>query len=382
MKLKEVRIKNFRSLVDVSVPLGDLTVLIGENNTGKTSFLDALNIMLGRNITGRDEPFDEYDYFMSETTDSPENSDGIVIELWLSEDRTGEWPEPLLQVLHEIVQTDPIRDINVIGLRVSSKYNDEQTQFDVVWEFLNLSGERLELRGRPSTFIGQLLRYVYLFYLSALRDPRNFFSPRSPFWGRVLRTLQIDDAKREEIYQKLDEVNDVLLKADSRLEEVRSVLERLQKVLDPEAHQATSIRALPMTIWDLISRSEVTIKGRGGEVGFPLARHGQGTQSISIFSVFQAYIEVFLKPSFEPETEAIFTIEEPEAHLHPQVTRALSETIRQLGGQKIVSSHSPYFVQEIPLKEIRMFRRYGPYTKVLFIRREFVADLPCQVPKT
>lgn len=46
MYLKEVRIKNFRSLKDVSVLLNENTVLIGENNSGKTAFLDALRIVL------------------------------------------------------------------------------------------------------------------------------------------------------------------------------------------------------------------------------------------------------------------------------------------------------------------------------------------------
>jgi len=35
MNLREVRIKNFRNLVDVSIPIDDTTVLVGENNSGK-----------------------------------------------------------------------------------------------------------------------------------------------------------------------------------------------------------------------------------------------------------------------------------------------------------------------------------------------------------
>jgi putative ATP-dependent endonuclease of OLD family len=38
----EVRVSNFRSLANIEVRLSDLTVLIGANNAGKTSFLDAL----------------------------------------------------------------------------------------------------------------------------------------------------------------------------------------------------------------------------------------------------------------------------------------------------------------------------------------------------
>ncbi|MEY4582166.1 MAG: hypothetical protein RL701_6869 [Pseudomonadota bacterium] len=41
------RIRDFRSLADIEVTLGDLTVLIGANNAGKTSFLDALFAAIG-----------------------------------------------------------------------------------------------------------------------------------------------------------------------------------------------------------------------------------------------------------------------------------------------------------------------------------------------
>ena len=62
MKLREIKIKNFRCFEDVTIPIDDTTVLVGENNSGKTAILDALKIMLWRSSIGRTNPFDEYDY--------------------------------------------------------------------------------------------------------------------------------------------------------------------------------------------------------------------------------------------------------------------------------------------------------------------------------
>ena len=45
--IKEVRIRNFRCLLSVDVELDKLTVLIGQNNSGKTSFLNALFAAIG-----------------------------------------------------------------------------------------------------------------------------------------------------------------------------------------------------------------------------------------------------------------------------------------------------------------------------------------------
>src|SRR5260370_27030347 len=45
--IKEVRIRNFRCLLSVDVELDELTVLIGQNNSGKTSFLSGLFAAIG-----------------------------------------------------------------------------------------------------------------------------------------------------------------------------------------------------------------------------------------------------------------------------------------------------------------------------------------------
>jgi putative ATP-dependent endonuclease of OLD family len=124
-----------------------------------------------------------------------------------------------------------------------------------------------------------------------------------------------------------------------------------------------------------MSKSEVVLKAQGSEIEFPLARHGQGIQSLSVLFLFQAYIDVLLKPTFQPETEAILALEEPEAHLHPQAARSLAANLCELTSQKIISSHSPYFIQEIPFTNIRMFRRNGPGSKVLYLKRTLAIQL-------
>jgi putative ATP-dependent endonuclease of OLD family len=79
MKIREIIVKNFRCLKYVAIPLTDTTVLIGENNSGKTALLEALRIALTRAM-GRTNPFNEYDYLMMKEMDS-QTSEGIVIEL-------------------------------------------------------------------------------------------------------------------------------------------------------------------------------------------------------------------------------------------------------------------------------------------------------------
>src|SRR5581483_10049146 len=43
--ITRVRVKNFRSIADVDVSLGPLTVLVGRNGAGKSAFVDVLRFV-------------------------------------------------------------------------------------------------------------------------------------------------------------------------------------------------------------------------------------------------------------------------------------------------------------------------------------------------
>ena len=52
MKINKVEINNFRAKTQLSIKIGSrLTLLVGENGSGKTSILDALSIGLGSILT-------------------------------------------------------------------------------------------------------------------------------------------------------------------------------------------------------------------------------------------------------------------------------------------------------------------------------------------
>lgn len=372
MKLRRVLIKNFRSLVDVDIPISDNCVLIGENNAGKTAMLEALQKVL--TWKSQTKNFEEYDYHMVKRDDSPHKSDGITIELWFKEDESGEWAASVLQDLNFIIQTDPILDINSIGMRIHSTY-DEETGENSTWDFLNLKGDPLSGRGSQKSNINKFLRHVRIFYLSSLRDARSEFSARSKFWGRIIREINISEETSEEIIKKLSELNASILTDDDRLKQVINILDDSKDIMALGGGQRTSIRALPTKPWELLFKSEVVIKSRGNELDFPISLHGHGIQSLAVIFLFQAYIDVLLKPTFNEDTVAIMALEEPEAHLHPQAIRALASNLVKINSQKIISSHSPYFIQEIPFKDIIMFRRDGAESKVLQMKQSLEIPL-------
>ena len=391
MHIASIRIRNFRVLKDIEIPLARTTVLIGENNSGKSSVLDCISLTLGRRWGQRGTGFSEYDVTIDSDvapddagptkatgrgksqhanaeppTDPTETGDAEAdeeapkasIELLFTEKSAGEWPEEITSGLFGVIRTDPLTELNSITLRVTYRFNPLEKTYEPGWAFTDLNGDPIASReAKRAANTQQFFKYVPVFFLSALRDASEEFSSRSQFWGRLLKAVEISPDERRTLDAEIEELNERLLAADPRVGETVERLKEIHAVVARGAAADVSIRALPMRVWELLARSEIVIKGETGAPWLPLDRHGQGVKSLSVIYLFNAYVERLLKETYSEHSEPIVALEEPEVHLHPQAVRALWSQIDAMPGQKIIASHSPYFIQYVPIRDIRLLRR-------------------------
>lgn len=63
MRACRLTIKNFRGVKSATLHWPQHGVLIGDNNTGKTTILEALDLVLGPDRLNRQPPIDEHDFF-------------------------------------------------------------------------------------------------------------------------------------------------------------------------------------------------------------------------------------------------------------------------------------------------------------------------------
>ena len=361
MYLREVFIKNFRSLKDIHMTLNESTFLIGENNSGKTSFLDALRYALTRSI-GKNI-FDEYDYFMNEDMISPKDSEGIEITLIFQERIAEEWNGYILDNYGELLQYICNQtELASIIVRVTSSFNIATGEFEGKTAFLNK--EYNEIIGRAQNKITSFYKLTPLFYLQALRDIKDTFSAKSPLWGRFLKKANIPNDKLKEVQDSIEILNKEIVDTDVNLTKLVNSLEDIQRILDFQGGDLVSINALPIKSWDLLSKAQLVLNNNSNNTSFPLERHGQGTQSVTTILLFKAYIDILLEEMNSSEAEAILTLEEPEAHLHPQAIRAVEKVVRETNCQKIITTHSPYFLQNIDLKDMRFFKKRNGITEI------------------
>ena len=72
MKIKEIRIKNYKNLEDVTIRPERFNVLIGPNASGKTNFIEFFKI-LSDIFKGKEEPFREFDGYRKIVTNHETN---------------------------------------------------------------------------------------------------------------------------------------------------------------------------------------------------------------------------------------------------------------------------------------------------------------------
>jgi len=63
MQISRLKIENFRGIETASIILSKHSVLIGDNNTGKTTILEAIDLVLGPDRLNRTPPIDEHDFY-------------------------------------------------------------------------------------------------------------------------------------------------------------------------------------------------------------------------------------------------------------------------------------------------------------------------------
>lgn len=376
MRINRLRIENFRSIKLLDLELGENTVLIGQNNAGKTAILDAIRIALTRRWGQRGTGFTEYDIHLDTESDDPKQSPGLAIEVRAEESEAGEWPEELQQSLEDILQVDAVTGRAFVVLRASCAWDAGTGAYEPSWMFLNAARQPLIGQSARRLNLERFWRYLPVFYLGALRDADDEFSARSQFWGRLLRAMQIPAALEAKTQRVLDLLNRKLLAADARLAQIAQTLSGATRVASRDRTGSVDLRLVPLKSWDLLSKAEIILRNEPDWPWLPLQRHGQGVQSLSVIFLFQAFVDHLLQELYEPESSPILALEEPETHLHPQAARSLWAHVNALPGQKLVTTHSPYFVQHVPFRDLRLVKLTPTGTQVCWLPPSFSAVIP------
>lgn len=355
------RVRDFRSLANIEVDLNDLTVLIGANNAGKTSFLDALfaAIGAGRKALGADDVRLAAGESIAPKTREvivdvmirPVGADGKLIDSYPA---GSYWTD--LWGTTGIATDDALNDFT--GIRTTLKWSDLrgehviERRFLKEWKpFADWTTAATQVRALSAAQLEPLA----LHYVDAKRDLEEDLRKPGSFWRRMTEDLGLSPAEIEEMEKSLSGINEQIVAKSEILKHLKDNLKGLQSVVACDSGEV-EVAPVARKLRDLSKGVDVSFNTAGAQ-SFPLARHGMGTRSLASLLVFRAYASWRTKKATEggDSVHSVLALEEPESHLHPQAQRALFGHIKQVTGQRIVSTHSPYFAGQAPLEDLRLF---------------------------
>jgi len=360
LMISRVSVKNFRVLKDVTIPLNKQTVIVGENNSGKTAFFELLELILSP--TSRGLQISERDIHH----DADSQKDPIEVNIELRPVSGDAFTEETKQLFYPHVDIEPDGRERLI-IHVQARYDPEEEAFRSSARFMKSDGKFDEGGFLP------FRKNVPFFMVDSVRDVRRELYTRQGLWSRLARTRGIEVEKMEEIRKLGEEVGEKLLTmmlgAEGFAEMVADFTRFLKTVLWSDQQPGTfQFSLVPEEFDEFVRNVELKLQNPGETKPLPVLNHGVGLQSLTVFALVLAHIKALGYSS------PIVAVEEPEAHLHPQAQRALVREVMRNSTQSLISTHSTFVTDLVKPTQVVLLKRRGNRSEARFVPEGYLDD--------
>lgn len=415
MFIKNVHIWNYRLLLDTNIHLDEtLTLIVGKNNSGKTSFLSILQRILSGK---KDLDFADYPIACREklykiiwkavnkkiSIDKAKDlipKTAIQFDIDYSNEAEDEYLGSLSPFIIDLDINNNIARIlieyqNILSDSIISEITDKISQLTsstadgrkcneiiVISKYLSINFNRLfEIAVKainpinPSVFQIRelsLLRDVFIFKkISAERGLDELENHEKRPIGQVMERIFQDGVSPFEnsINEKIEELKEYVeqesIKAQDKINSLlEEIITKMIRFGYPTAEDLQLKATTQILLKDnIIKETDLAYSISGENETLPSSHNGLGYKNlIKIVFLLQEFAQEIKKNSLS--AIPLLFLEEPEAHMHPQLqtvfVKYISEVLEGFTGNKIqilISTHSSYIANSVPFTQVRYFKR-------------------------
>jgi len=365
MRIAQITIQNFRGIAQGELRFADHCVLVGDNNSGKSTVLEAIDLVLGPERLSRRPVVDEHDFYAGKYIDATGTPVPIKIEVIVTDlseeqnrhfkDHLGWWNVKTQSLLQGPPPEGTDEEGVVAALRVgfTGAYDKEEDDFVGTTYFLSPSLENGELEAFRTS---DKRRCGFLFLRTLRTGSRALSLERGSLLDIILRLQDTQLQMWEEVLNQLR----VLPVAEDSALGISNILSAVQE----------SVRSLVPSDWannphmrvsDLTRetlRRTLTVfmdtgskREDGAEHSAPFQHQGTGTINTLVLALLSIIAEL--------KQNVIFAMEEPEIAIPPHTQKRIVDSVRAKSAQAIFTSHSPYVLEEFDPAQVLVLKRDG-----------------------